>query len=60
MITTVLNTKIREAENKIPSLSGLVKKKTHCNSKISGTEGKYLTTSEYDKFTGEIVDVKIK
>ena len=27
MITTVLNTKIGEAENKIPSLSGLVKKK---------------------------------
>ena len=59
MTTTVLNTKISEFENKIPSVSGLVKK-TNYEAKIKEIEGKYCTTADYNKFTSGIVDAKIK
>ena len=45
LTTTVLNTKIIEVENKIHDVTGLVKKKTDYDAKISDIEGKYLTTS---------------
>ena len=38
---------------------GLVNK-TDYNAKISDMEGKYFTTSDYNKPTGEILDVKVK
>ena len=41
MITAVLNKKIGEIENKIPDISGLVKK-TDYDTKISKVEGKYI------------------
>ena len=61
--TTVLNTKISEVENKIPSVNDLVKK-TDYDAKIKYIEGKYFTTADYNadynKFTSDILDVKIK
>ena len=39
--------------------SDLVKKMDH-DTKRSGTVGKYITTSDYSKFTSDILDVKIK
>ena len=54
--TTILNTKIEEVENKIPGVSGLVKK-TDYNAKISVIEE---DLSNYNKLTCEIVDTKIK
>ena len=59
MTTTILNTKISEVENKIPIVNGLVKK-TDYDAKIKNIEGKYLTTVDYNKFTSDILDVKIK
>ena len=57
--TAVLNTKIGEVEEKIPIVSGLVKK-TNYDAKILDTEEKYFTTSGYNKFTSDILDPKIK
>ena len=57
--TTVPNTKIGEAGNKIPDVSGLVKKTVY-NTKIADTENKFFTTSDYNTFTKEITDAKIK
>ena len=59
MTATILNTKIKVVDSKIPDLSGLVRK-TDYDAKISEIEGKYFTTSSYNKLTGHIVDVKIK
>ena len=59
MTTNVLNTKISEVENKFPSVSGLVKK-TDYDAKVKDIEGKYFTTADYNKFTSDILDVKIK
>ena len=56
---TVVNTKIGKIENKITDINGLVKKKDY-DPKILDTEEKYFTTSDYNKFTKEITDVKIK
>ena len=47
------------AENKIPDVNSLVKK-TNCDAKISGIENKYITTTDYNKFTKNIVDNNIK
>ena len=47
--TTDLNTKIGEAENKIPNFSGLVKN-SDSNVNISDIETKYFTISDDDKF----------
>ena len=59
MTTTVLNTKIKEVENKMPVLSDLVKK-TDYGAKISEIEGKYFTTSDYNNFTSDILEAKTK
>ena len=40
-------------------LSGLVKK-TDYDAKISKFEGKYFTSSDYNKFASDILDAKIK
>ena len=45
-------------ETKIPGVSNLVKK-TSYDATISGIQAKYFTTSNYNKFTGEIFDTKI-
>ena len=57
--TAFLYTKIGEVDNKIPDFGVLVKK-TDYNAKISDIEKKYFTTSDYNKFTSEILDAKIK
>ena len=56
--TTVSNTKIKEVDNKIPDFSGLVKKADY-DAKISDIGKQYSTTSDYNKFTNNILDVKI-
>ena len=55
MITTVLNTKISEVEKN----DNLVKK-TDYDGKISDNEGRNFTVSDYNKFTSDILDAKIK
>ena len=56
MFTTVLNTKIREAESKIPNTNNLVTT-TVLNTKISEVDNKvpknsqYITTQEFNKLT---------
>ena len=55
----VLNTKISKIENKISSVSGLAKK-TNYDVIIKHTQGKYFTTSDYNKYTSGRLDVKIK
>ena len=59
MTTAVLNTKTSVVKNKIPVVSDLGKKIDY-NAKISEIEGKYFSTSDYNKFTSDILDVKIK
>ena len=59
MTTAVLNTKISEVENKIPDVNGLVKKRYY-NRKTLGTDAKYFTTSNYNKFTSEMIETKIE
>ena len=60
MVTaTVLNTKIGEVENKIPDVSGLVRK-TDYDAKIKDIEGTYFSTVNYNRFASEIFDAKIK
>ena len=63
MTTAVLNTKISEVENKIPSVNDLVKKKNY-DAKLSETENKFLiysdSISDYNKFTSDIIDAKAK
>ena len=54
-----LNTKINEVENKIPDVTGLINKIDY-NTKMSDIEKKYFNTSDYNKFTKEIYDAKIK
>ena len=59
LVTTVLlDTKIKEIENKIPVVSGLIRK-TDYSAKVSGIKTKYYTTTNYNKFTSEILDAKI-
>ena len=57
--TAVLDTKLGEIEHKIPDVSELVKKEDY-DTKITEIEGKYFTTAVYNKFTGNILDSKIK
>ena len=42
------------------NVSGLVKKETDYDVKISEIEKKYFITSDYNKFTNEILDKEIK
>ena len=55
MTATVLNTKIKEVGNKISELGDLVKK-TDYEAKILEIEGKYFSTSYYNKFKSGIKD----
>ena len=55
----VLNIKFKEVDNKIPDVSSLVKK-TNYDAKISNIKGKCFTTSDYNKFTSDVPDAKIK
>ena len=57
--TTVLNTKIGEAENEIPNVTDLVNKSNYIT-KISHTEKKYFTTTDYNKFSSDILGKEIK
>ena len=50
---------ISEAEIKLLNVSSLVKK-LDFDAKIPDIEGKYFTTSDYNKLTGGILDSKIK
>ena len=50
---------LNAVETNIPNVSDLVKK-TNYDVKISDFESKYFTTSDYSKFTGEILNAKIK
>ena len=65
MTTTVLNTKISEAENKILDTSNLVNT-TVLNTKTSETgnkiadHDKYITTQEFDKSTAETFAARLK
>ena len=47
------------AENKNTDVNSLVKK-TNCDAKILEIENKYITTTDYNKFTKNIVDNNIK
>ena len=57
--TSVLNKNIKEVDKKIPELSGSVKKIDY-DAKSSYMERKHITTSDYIKFTSDILDAKIK
>ena len=46
-------------ENRIPDVRNLVKY-TDYDEKILDTESKYFTTADYNKFTGQTLDAKIK
>ena len=59
MTRAVLNTKISGVESKIRDVSGLVKK-TDYVAKIKEIERKYFTTADYNRFTSETLDAKIK
>ena len=59
MIIIVLNIRIGEVEKKIPDTNNFVKKR-HYNVKITDIGPKYFTTSDYNKFTSEILEAKIK
>ena len=57
--TTVLNTNIKEVDSKIPDLRGLVKK-TDYDTNISEIAKKCIITSDYNRFTSDMLDAKIK
>ena len=46
-------------ENKIPKVNNLVKK-TDYDAKVSDIESKYFTMADYNKFTSQTLDAKIK
>ena len=53
------NAALTAAEKKLPDVSNLVKK-TDYDAKITKIENEYFTTSDYNKFTKDIVDNSIK
>ena len=55
--TTVLNTKIKEVENKVLILVVQPRKQIM---KLSEIEGEQITTFDYNKFTSDIADARIK
>ena len=59
MTTTVLDTKIEESHNEIYNTSVLVNK-TDYDAKILEIQEKYFTTADYNKFTSDILDAKMK
>ena len=54
-VSVLVNTKISKCKNKIPVVSDLVKK-TDNHNKIR----KYVSISDYNKFTKEMLDARIK
>ena len=50
-------TALTAVENKIPNVSDLVKK-TDYDAEIKDIKNKYFTTSDYNKFTNNILDAK--
>ena len=50
---------MNRVENKIPNVSNLVKKKDY-DANISEIENKYITTTDYNKITKDIVTNKAK
>ena len=54
-VSVLVNTKISKCKNKIPVVSDLVKK-TDNDNKIR----KYKSISDYNKFTKEMLDARIK
>ena len=58
-MTAVLNTKICEVENKIPTITNLVKRRNY-DAKTIEIEEKFITTSDYNKFSNDILDAKVK
>ena len=46
-------------ENKIPDVNNLVRKANY-DAKILVNESKYFTTADYNKFTSQTLDAKIK
>ena len=59
MTTTILNAKVGEDENKIPDVSGLVRK-LYYGTKISDSITKYFTSFDCNKFTKKMLDANIK
>ena len=59
MTVTILKTKISEVKNKIPVVSNLVKKTDYDAEKLE-IERKYITIYDYNKFTSDMLDEKIK
>ena len=57
--TDILNPKIAEVDNKTPDASGLVKK-TDYGAKIRVIQKNYFTAADYNKFTRETLNAKIK
>ena len=54
-----MNTKIEEADNKALVFSDLLKK-TYYDPKIKFIKKKYFTSANYNKFTSETLDAKIR
>ena len=59
MTTNFLNRKITKVENGISNVSGVVQKPDY-DAKITGIKGKHFTTADYNRFTGDILDTKIR
>ena len=59
LTAAVVNTKIGNVHNKIPDVSKLVKK-VNCDAKIKDIQGKYFTTTDYNKLMNDILDSKTK
>ena len=59
IIVLVTTAAFHVINNEISTVSDLVKK-TDYDLKISDIEDKYFTISDYNKFTNEIVDAKMK
>ena len=57
--TAATTSAITTAENKIPNVSDLVKKKKNYDAEIKYIKDKYFTTFDYNNFTNNILDEKI-
>ena len=57
--TTVFNAKISWVQNKVLDITGLVEKAVS-DLEISDVEKKYFFTADYNKFTSETLDARIK
>ena len=58
-IPRITNSPTTGVENKISNVSNLVTKADYVK-KTKGNKGKYLTTSDYDKFSNNVLDANIK